>query len=71
MRMENLKVKRPDAKNITKIRITANSKEDAKRAADLLKKEWTHYSMKPIRPIAPQNQGAPEIFSYYVLLWNE
>ena len=71
MRMENLAVKRPKASNIVKARITAYSMEEAKKAADLLSTGWTHHTIKRIMKPGQQNKRSPELFSYYILLWNE
>lgn len=66
MRMETLKVKQPEAQNVTKARITAYSKEDAEKAAALLSKGWTHSQLKEIKGPGV----APGTKVYYVLLWN-
>lgn len=70
MRMEKLNTVEPDARNITKVRITAYSKEDALKAADLLTKGWKDHQIKRIHNVAKQPPGNPELISYYVLLWN-
>ena len=71
MRMENLKAKEPDAKNIVKARITAYSKEDAEKAASLLAAgTWKHHTVKQIRPLSGPDRKQPENVVYYVLLWN-
>lgn len=66
MRMESLKVKEPESKDVVKARITAYNKEDAEKAAELMARGWNHHSIKPIKPLGPPQN----IVSYYVLLWN-
>ena len=68
MRMETLKAKEPEAVNVTKARITAYSREDAKKAADLISKGWKHSQIKEIRPTSPLLET--KTVSYYVLMWN-
>lgn len=70
MRMEKLNTVEPEARNITKARITAYSKEDAVKAADLLAKGWKNHQIKRIHTVTKQPPGNPELISYYVLLWN-
>lgn len=71
MRMENLKAKEPEAKNIVKARITAFSKTDAEKAAALLADgTWKHHTVKQIMPLGHPDRKHPELIVYYVLLWN-
>ena len=71
MRMENLKAKEPEAKNIVKARITAFSKTDAEKAAALLAAgTWKHHTVKQIMPVVHPDRKHPDLIVYYVLLWN-
>ena len=70
MRMENLTKAEPEAKDIVKARITAYSKEDAVKAADLLAKGWKNHQIKRIHNVTKQPASHPELISYYVLMWN-
>lgn len=73
MRMEKLQVKKPEAKNVVKVRVTATNKEDAMKAAEILTASggWTHYRVKRIWTVTPPGPLLPELITYYVLLWNE
>ena len=73
MRMEKLQVKKPEAKNVVKARITATCKEDAMKTAELLtvSGNWTNYQVKRIWPVKSPDRKAPDLFTYYALLWNE
>lgn len=68
--MEKLNTVEPEARNITKARITAYSKEDAVKAADLLANGWKNHQIKRIHNVTKQPSCNPELISYYVLLWN-
>lgn len=70
MRIEKFCAETPSAKNIVKARISAFSKEDAKKAANVLAKGWEHFTIKQIHNVAQPGRKAPELTSYYVLLWN-
>ena len=63
MRMEKLNTVEQEARNITKARITAYSKEDAAKG-------WKNHQIKRIHTVTKQPPGNPELISYYVLLWN-
>ena len=71
--METLQVKKPEAKNVVKVRITATCKEDAMKTAEILtvSGNWSHYKVTRIHSVAPAQRKAPELFIYYALLWNE
>lgn len=73
MRMETLQVKKPEAKNVVKVRVTATNKEDARKAAEVLAESgnWTNYQIKRIWPVKSPARKAPELITYYALLWNE
>jgi len=70
MRMEKLNIVKPEAKDVTKARITAYNKEDAVKAADLMAKGWKNHQIKRIHSVTEQRPGNPELISYYVLMWN-
>ena len=51
-------------------KITAYSKEDVVKAADLMAKGWKNHQIKRIHSVKEQRPGNPELISYYVLMWN-
>ena len=59
-----------EAQNVTKVRITAQDEQDAKKAAEALAAAWNHHSIKRITPANQLNKKQPDYIAYCVMLWN-
>lgn len=70
MIMERLKREVPDAQNVTKVRITASSKEDVERAVSALAKGWNHHQTKKIIPASQLGKKEQDYMVYCIMLWN-
>ena len=68
---EALKRLELEAQNVTKVRITAQDEQDAKKAAEALAAAgWKHHSIKRIVPADQLNKKQPDYIAYCIMLWN-
>lgn len=70
MMMKRIQRENPEAKNITKVRITAQNEEEVKTAAAVLTAAWKHHSIKRITSASQLNGKHPEYTAYCIMLWN-
>lgn len=71
MIMQKLQRENPQVQNVTKVRITAQDEQDAKRVAEALAAAgWKHHSIKRIVPADQLNKKQPDYIAYCIMLWN-